>query len=100
MDLKSGSRWRCAVSDTEVIVVRAPPRPVNLECSGEPMLGGGAARAASPAAAPPSRTLLGKRYVHEASGLEVLCTKAGAGRLSVDGSPLGLKDAKPLPSSD
>ena len=28
-------------------------------------------------------TQLGKRYVHEASGLEVLCTKAGDGSLSV-----------------
>ena len=28
-------------------------------------------------------TLLGKRYVHDAAGLEVLCTKAGDGSLSV-----------------
>ena len=45
-------------------------------------------------------TLLGKRYVHEASGLELLCTKPGEGSLAVDGAALPLKEAKPLPSSD
>ena len=45
-------------------------------------------------------TLLGKRYADEASGLEVLCTKAGVGSLTLDGSILDVKSAKPLPSSD
>ncbi|HEV7864070.1 MAG TPA: hypothetical protein VGR20_15265 [Acidimicrobiia bacterium] len=45
-------------------------------------------------------TLLGKRYADEALGLELLCTKAGAGGLFVNGAPLGRKEAKPLPSSD
>jgi hypothetical protein len=45
-------------------------------------------------------TVLGKRYVDDEGSLEVLCTKAGAGSLSVDSRPLTLKDAKPLPSSD
>jgi hypothetical protein len=44
--------------------------------------------------------LLGKRYVEDALGLEVLCTKAGEGTLAVDGTALPIKDAKPLPSSD
>ncbi|WP_231611754.1 hypothetical protein [Rhodococcus sp. CX] len=44
--------------------------------------------------------VMGKRYVDEASGLEVLCTKAGQGRLALDGTALVLKAAKPLPSSD
>ena len=34
------------------------------------------------------------------SGIELLCTKAGEGSLSLDGAPLPLKEAKPLPSSD
>ena len=34
------------------------------------------------------------------AGIEVLATKGGAGSLSLDGQPLALKDAKPLPSSD
>lgn len=45
-------------------------------------------------------TLLGKRYTDVATGIEVLCTKAGTGTLSLDGRPLDLKEAKPLPSSD
>jgi hypothetical protein len=38
--------------------------------------------------------------VHEDTGLEVLCTKAGDGGLSVGDQVLPVKDAKPLPSSD
>ena len=45
-------------------------------------------------------TQLGKRYVHEASGLEVLCTKPGDGALSVGTDVLELKGTKALPSSD
>ena len=47
-----------------------------------------------------SGTLLGKRYAHEASGLEVLCTKPGEGGLTVGTDPVPVKAAKPLPSSD
>jgi hypothetical protein len=43
---------------------------------------------------------VGKRYVDDELGLEVLCTKSGAGALAVGEHPLGLKSAKPLPSSD
>jgi hypothetical protein len=45
-------------------------------------------------------TQVGKRYTDEVSGLELLCTKAGKGSLSLGSTPLLLKDAKPLPSSD
>ena len=45
-------------------------------------------------------TLLGKRYEDEASGLEVLCSKGGDGTLTLDDTPLVVKSAKPLPSSD
>ncbi len=47
-----------------------------------------------------SGTLLGKRYGDRGPGLELLCTKAGEGSLSLGDEPLPLKDAKPLPSSD
>jgi hypothetical protein len=43
---------------------------------------------------------LGKRYVNESLGLEVLCTKAGDGTLSLAGEGLEVKVPKPLPSSD
>jgi hypothetical protein len=45
-------------------------------------------------------TQMGKRFADPDSGIEVLATKGGAGSLSLDGQPLALKDAKPLPSSD
>jgi hypothetical protein len=45
-------------------------------------------------------TLIGKRFRDETSGLEVLCTKAGVGSLSIGGVPVPMKEAKPLPSSD
>lgn len=45
-------------------------------------------------------TLMGKRYADEDLGLELLCTQAGNGGLTVGESPLLVKGAKPLPSSD
>jgi hypothetical protein len=45
-------------------------------------------------------SLIGKRYVHEPSGLEILCTKGGQGTLAAGDEPLTVKAAKPLPSSD
>jgi hypothetical protein len=45
-------------------------------------------------------TQMGKRFADSETGIEVLATKGGAGSLSLDGQPLALKDAKPLPSSD
>lgn len=102
MDVRPGMKLRSAVSDTEVVVVRAPASPVDLRCGGHPMVPADAAVAAAAGAtvADDAGTVLGKRYVHDASGLEVLCTKAGAGELSVDGEPASVKSAKPLPSSD
>ncbi|RMD82306.1 MAG: hypothetical protein D6815_09570 [Candidatus Dadabacteria bacterium] len=100
--LKVGSRMKSAVCSTEVIVIAAPAGDVDLRCGGVPML--------APDETPPDGvkldpsaaggTALGKRYVNEAGDLEVLCTKAGEGSLSVGDTPLVLKEAKPLPSSD
>ncbi|MBI4497811.1 MAG: hypothetical protein HY689_07935 [Chloroflexi bacterium] len=43
---------------------------------------------------------LGKRYVCEICGTEILCTKPGAGEVGCDGQPMKLQVPKPLPSSD
>ena len=43
---------------------------------------------------------MGKRYVDEAGDLELLCTKPGEGSLTLAETPLTVKGAKPLPSSD
>jgi hypothetical protein len=102
MELKPGTRLKSAVCDTEVIVVRAPSEPVNLECGGHPVhaLGEDAPSGLTLDPDHAAGTPVGKRYADEATGLELLCTKAGAGSLAIDGVALPLKDAKPLPSSD
>ena len=101
IQLKAGVRLRSATDACEVVVVRAPAEPVDLRCGGHPFL---------PADAEPTGqkveagfdggTQLGKRYSEDELGLELLCTKAGHGQLSVDGRVLALRQARPLPASD
>jgi hypothetical protein len=101
MELTAGSRWKSTVSETEIVIVRPTEGDHSLGCGGAEMVPVGSAGSGGsldPALAEPS--LLGKRYEDEASGLEVLCSKGGEGTLTIDGSPLALKSAKPLPSSD
>ena len=43
---------------------------------------------------------LGKRYLCETCGTEVLCNKPGGGSLACCDHEMKLKEAKPLPSSD
>jgi len=101
MTLRPGMRLRSAVCDTEVVVVKAADATADLRCGGHPMV-------AVPDGEVPeglslvdsSGTLLGKRYAHDGSGLELLCTKAGEGGLAVGDEPVPVKSAKPLPSSD
>ena len=100
MELKAGMRLRSSACSSEVIVVRAPTEEVDLRCGGVPMT---ALTEPAVAALDPGfsdGTKLGKRYSDPTSGLEVLCTKAGEGSLSLGADPLPVKEAKPLPSSD
>ena len=100
--LKVGSRLRSAVCATEVIVIAAPSGDVDVRCGGVPMVGMGEAPQAGAAIAADAAggTALGKRYVAVSGDLELLCTKAGQGSLGLGSTPLVLKEAKPLPSSD
>ncbi|MBW8813121.1 MAG: hypothetical protein JF588_06810 [Caulobacterales bacterium] len=102
MELKPGSRWRSAVCDAELVVVKPAKIPVTLECGGAPVIPHAEARAegAAVAADHAAGSLAGKRYADPETGLEVLCTKAGAGSLSIDGRPIGATEAKKLPASD
>lgn len=102
-EVSVGQRLRSQACTTEVIVVRAPDHQVELTCGGHPMatdpaIGAGTANGAS--AASGDGTRLGKRYVDEPTGLEVLCVKPGGGTVAADGRDLTLKSAKPLPASD
>lgn len=100
--LKPGSRMRSLTCETEVVVVKAPGDAVDLRCGGAEMapLPGDAEATGAPVAPFDAGTLVGKRYVTEDEGLELLCTKGGAGSLSVGDTALLVKGAKPLPSSD
>jgi hypothetical protein len=102
MKLVPGDRRRASADSTEVIVVRPADDDVDLRCGGHPMIELGEELESQPTIDPAygGGTQLGKRYVHEASGLEVLCTKAGDGALSVGADMLELKGTKALPSSD
>ena len=101
IELKPGARLRSAVDATEVVVVRAPTMPVEISCGGQAMIDNGEPTTSSgPDPAWSGGTLLGKRYGRDDLGLEVLCTKPGAGSLSVGGQLLEPAHAKPLPASD
>jgi hypothetical protein len=97
MALKAGARFKSAVSDTQVMVVKAPAGEFELSCGGAPMVG---PNDASQPGSPDGETLIGKRYVNADESLELLCTKGGKGALALNGTPLEIKQAKQLPSSD
>jgi hypothetical protein len=102
MDLKPGSRWRSSVCDTEVVVVKPPKGEARLECGGHPMVPMAQAKPEGLSLSPDHAqgSQVGKRYIDEESGAELLCSKAGAGSLALNGRPVAIKDAKKLPSSD
>lgn len=101
LTLAAGSRWRSTVCETEVVVTRAVPEPVDLRCGGAPMVGVGdetAPNGAGPDPALAGGTLLGKRYASDE--LQLLCTRAGQGTLSIGDAPLEIAQPKHLPASD
>jgi len=102
MELKPGLRLESATCDTQVVVVKAPKEAsdVDVRCGGEPMRPHGSGGDRLPVPGDGDPTLLGKRYADEDLGLELLCSQGGAGALSVGDTPLLVKGAKPLPSSD
>jgi hypothetical protein len=96
--MKTGSKLKSAVCDTEVMVIK--PADCVVCCGGAPML---EERTREPDALDPEfagGTLIGKRYTDELNRIELLCVKSGQGALSIEGKLLSPKDAKPLPSSD
>jgi len=102
VQLKPGSRLESATCDAQVVVVKPPKdgADVDLRCGGEPMRELGAGGDRLPISFAGDGTLLGKRYADEELGLELLCSAAGAGTLSIGDVALPVKGAKPLPSSD
>lgn len=103
---RAGQQLVSAVDSTAVIVIRAPEAEGTLTCGGVAMAAPDQAGpvqpvpAAEPDPALMGGTQIGKRYVDEADTIQVLCTKAGNGTLALNGRPLVLQAAKPLPASD
>jgi hypothetical protein len=101
MDVKVGARLASVVCGTEVVVVRAPQDGVpEIGCGGQPVVPLDEATQRDTPIDPSlsDGTQLGKRY--EGAGVELLCTSAGEGTLTVGGEAMSLKSAKPLPASD
>ena len=102
MKVRVGQSLISPVDTTTVMVVRAPSAEIELTCAGVSMMPKG--HSAEPDAvavqAQLDGTAIGKRYVDEDLGLELLCTKAGAGTLACNGTALQIRQAKALPTSD
>ena len=100
--IKAGSRLKSAVCSAELMVIAAPDGDVDVQCGGAAMIEIGAEPPAGLTLDPmfADGVALGKRYTNKSGDLELLCTKPGESSLSVGGTPLTLKEAKPLPSSD
>ncbi len=99
--LKPGARLFSAVCTTEMITVKAPAGEVDLTIGGVAPVGSAAERTGGDVVdGHGGGAAMGKRYVDEAGTIELLCTKPGPGVPALGGTPLQLKDAKPLPASD
>jgi len=102
IELRPGQRLRSTACSTELVVVKGSG-PLDLRCGGAPVtVLDDAEPVADAVPSPPfdDGTLVGKRYAHDGADLEVLCTKAGAGSLSVGDERVEQRSSKPLPSSD
>ena len=100
---RAGQSLASLVDDTTVVVVRAPDEDLTITCGSVEMRDPSAVKPDDRLPLAPDQqepTFLGKRYTDAMGTLEVLCTKAGRGRLAANGSPLSVKAAKPLPASD
>ena len=103
MKLCVGQTLSSPVDSTTVIVVRAPAVDLELTCAGVALCDAKSGGPAPEGEADPEQlggSQMGKRYADDDLGLELLCTKAGKGTLAVNGTPIPLREAKPLPASD
>ena len=96
--MKPGTKLKSAVCDTEVMVIKGSGQVG--ECGGSLMVDEAPAEKGAVNSNFAEGTKVGKRYVNSDGSVELLCVKAGAGSLAIDGEILNTKDAKPLPSSD
>ncbi|MEM9704773.1 MAG: hypothetical protein AAF850_01710 [Pseudomonadota bacterium] len=100
LTLKAGMKLNSAVCAGQIMVLRAPKEPLDLRCGGAEMSTEEAAEKSGVDKDFAHGLLVGKRYVDEEETMEFLCTRGGEGGLSLGSTPLGVKQAKALPSSD
>ena len=98
--LATGQRLKSAVCSTEIMVISAPESDLVLTCGGAPMAADGSNDGGSVDPNFANGTTIGKRYITEDGGLELLCVKPGDGSLAVDGTELKIKESKKLPTTD
>jgi len=96
---KPGVKLSSTVCKTQIMALRVPASQLEITCGGAPMQIGDPAELGAPSGEN-NGTLVGKRYTDEAETMEFLCTRGGDGSVSVNGTPLDIKAAKKLPSSD
>lgn len=97
MELRPGLKVKSMVSEAEFIVVRGTGEG-DLQSGGEPVTEDIAAVPSG--ATVEGEVLLGKRYSDESGSVEIMCVKAGAGTLTLDGAALQVRPPRSLPSSD
>jgi hypothetical protein len=103
MQLRVGMRLSSTQDSTRIIILKASQSEAELTCGGRPMseeIGAANDNSNHSSAANENASELGKRYVHERTGIEVLVTQGGPGILAVGNHPMTVKAPKKLPSSD
>lgn len=101
MQVRPGVRLYSAVCQAEVMVIKGAG-DYDLRCGGAAMVAVAESRqpGTAPALQHAAGTLLGKRYVDQEAGLELLCIRAGAGSLSLGDQALEVKAPVALPATD
>lgn len=98
--LTIGQRLAAPNGGAEFIVTRADQPDAVVQCDGADLVALDQRPDPGRSGEPGPAFLIGKRYEDDAAELELLCTKPGVGRLTVDGRELTLRTAKPLPATD
>ena len=97
---KAGTKLSSRVCKAQIMILRAPAAELEISCGGAPMQDGDPDTLGDINPDLAAGTLAGKRYVDAEESMEFLCTRAGDGTIAVNGTPLTVKQAKQLPSSD
>jgi hypothetical protein len=99
MKLRVGQTLRSVVDNTALVVVRCQDQELTVACGGREMSAEQAPGRVE-ADANGGGVQLGKRYTTDTIEVELLCIQAGDHQVTVDGTPVVQKSAKPLPASD